>query len=84
MSRAAKSNPDVPFEVAIGKLEEVLSEMEEADLPLEKLVAHFEEGTRLIQLCQAKLGEAELKISQLEKSSEGAVVKRAGAPGSEV
>ena len=37
--------------------------MESGDLPLESLLARFEEGTRLVKTCQAKLEEAELKIS---------------------
>jgi exonuclease VII small subunit len=38
---------------------------------LETLLARYEEGTRLSQLCQTKLNEAELKIQQLEKNSKG-------------
>jgi exodeoxyribonuclease VII small subunit len=45
--------------------------MESEDLPLETLLARYEEGTKLSQICQAKLAEAELKIQQLEKNSAG-------------
>ena len=45
--------------------------MESQDLPLESLLARYEEGTRLAQICQEKLAEAELKIQQLEKNSAG-------------
>jgi exonuclease VII small subunit len=38
---------------------------------LETLLGQFEEGTKLIKSCQAKLEEAELKISKLEKNAAG-------------
>ena len=45
--------------------------MEGDDLPLETLLAKYEEGTRLARVCQEKLAEAELKIQQLEKTAAG-------------
>ena len=40
-------------------------------MPLEALLAKYEEGTRLVKICQEKLAEAELKIQQLEKGASG-------------
>ena len=78
MPRAAKasgsgvsSNQELPFEEALKKLESIVESMESDDLPLEKLLAQFEEGTRLAEHCQAKLSEAELTIQKLDKNSEG-------------
>ena len=68
---AAKSNP--PFEEALKKLEGVVEAMETDDLPLETLLAKYEEGTRLVKICQEKLAEAELKIQQLEKNAAGEI-----------
>jgi exodeoxyribonuclease VII small subunit len=62
---------NVPFEEALKRLETIVESMEAQDLPLEKLLALYAEGTKLSQLCQAKLNEAELKIQQLEKSPKG-------------
>jgi exodeoxyribonuclease VII small subunit len=45
--------------------------MEAQELPLETLLAQYQEGARLAQLCQAKLNEADLKVRQLEKNSKG-------------
>lgn len=45
--------------------------MESEELPLEKLLGKYEEGTQLARICQAKLAEAELKIQQLEKNTAG-------------
>jgi exodeoxyribonuclease VII small subunit len=61
----------LPFEEALKKLEEIVETMESQELPLEKLLSQYEEGTRLARVCQEKLSEAELKIQQLEKSSGG-------------
>lgn len=67
------NNPakSLPFEEALKKLEGIVEAMETDDLPLETLLARYEEGTRLVKICQEKLAEAELKIQQLEKSATG-------------
>ena len=61
------------------KLETIVSAMEGEDLPLETLLAKYEEGTRLAKACQEKLGEAELKIQQLEKTAAGEMKLKAVA-----
>jgi len=63
----------LPFEEALKKLEAIVEAMEAQDLPLESLLARYQEGTALAQLCQAKLNEAELKIRQLEKNAKGEI-----------
>jgi exodeoxyribonuclease VII small subunit len=72
-SKAAGQNPakGPPFEEALKKLEGVVEAMESDDLPLETLLARYEEGTKLVKICQEKLSEAELKIQQLEKNAGG-------------
>ncbi len=64
---------DLPFEDALQKLESVVTAMETDDLPLESLLSKYAEGTLLHQHCQQKLGDAELKIQQLEKLSSGRI-----------
>ena len=74
MSKSAKAEAakgGLPFEDALKKLEGIVEAMESEDLPLEALLARYEEGTRLVKICQEKLGEAELKIRQLEKNAAG-------------
>jgi exodeoxyribonuclease VII small subunit len=70
---AGQSNPATtpPFEEALQKLESVVEAMEADDLPLETLLAKYEEGAKLVKICQEKLAEAELKIQQLEKTAGG-------------
>jgi len=61
----------MPFEEALKKLEGIVEAMESEDLPLETLLAKYEDGTRLAKTCQDKLAEAEVKIQQLEKNASG-------------
>lgn len=71
---AARSKDAPPFEEALQNLEKIVNAMEAGDLPLEALLARFEEGTRLVKICQAQLEEAELKIQKLEKNAAGEAV----------
>jgi exodeoxyribonuclease VII small subunit len=59
------------FEEALKKLEGIVEAMESEDLPLETLLAKYEEGTRMAKICQDKLADAELKIQKLEKNASG-------------
>jgi exodeoxyribonuclease VII small subunit len=81
MSKVAKNaetsgggSAELPFEDALKKLESIVETMESSDLPLEVLLARFEEGTQLAKVCQAKLADAELKIQKLEKDLAGEAV----------
>ena len=82
MSNSGKGSAKTPdlagaqpsFEDALKKLERIVEAMENADLPLETLLARFEEGAQLAQMCQTRLAEAELKIQQLEKTAAGQIV----------
>ena len=72
---AGQNNPakNPPFEEALQKLEAVVEAMEADDLPLETLLAKYEEGAKLVKICQEKLAEAEVKIQQLEKTAAGEI-----------
>ena len=80
---AGQNNPakavSLPFEDALKKLEAIVAAMESEELPLETLLAKYEEGTRLARTCQEKLAEAELKIQQLEKTASGEMKLKAVA-----
>ncbi|MBL6919453.1 MAG: exodeoxyribonuclease VII small subunit [Puniceicoccaceae bacterium] len=60
---AKKETPT--FEKSVERLEGLIQAMENGDTPLADLVAKFEEGSKLLNHCQAQLKEAELKIEQL-------------------
>jgi exodeoxyribonuclease VII small subunit len=69
-AKTAGSSNILPFEEALKKLEGIVEAMESDDLPLETLLAKYEEGSKLVKICREKLSEAELKIQQLEKSAD--------------
>lgn len=60
------------FEAALEKLEGIVDAMEAGDVPLAELLAKFEEGNKLLKLCETRLKDAELKIELLKKSKDGA------------
>jgi exodeoxyribonuclease VII small subunit len=62
----------VSFEAALEKLETIVETMESGEIPLAELLAKFEEGNKLLKVCEARLKEAELKIELLKKQKEGA------------
>ena len=62
------------------KLETIVEAMESEELPLEALLAKYEEGTKLAKICQEKLAEAELKIQVLEKTAAGELTLKPMAP----
>lgn len=59
------------FETALERLETIVESMESGDVPLAELLAKFEEGNKLLKLCEARLKDAELKIEQLKKQKDG-------------
>ena len=61
------------FEEALAKLESIVESMESGDVPLADLIARFEQGTKLLQVCETRLKEAELRIEQLKKSKDGSL-----------
>ncbi|MBQ2445976.1 MAG: exodeoxyribonuclease VII small subunit [Oscillospiraceae bacterium] len=64
------------FEKSMNRLEEIVRSMERGDLPLEKALSMFEEGTALIASCHKLLDEAELKVLKLSKGSDGNPVEK--------
>ena len=62
---------DITFEDAAEKLETIVEAMESEELPLEKLLVQYEEGTKLVKICESKLQAAEKRITQLEENLEG-------------
>jgi exodeoxyribonuclease VII small subunit len=64
------------FETALSNLEAIVESMESGDVPLADLLAQFEEGTKLLKICETRLQEAELKIEQLKKQKDGVTFEK--------
>lgn len=65
------SEAKLTFEAALGQLESIVESMESGEVPLAELLAKFEEGTKLLKVCESRLKDAELKIEQLKKQKDG-------------
>ena len=62
------------FEDALAQLESLVREMESEQMPLEDLIKNYEEGTRLFQVCEKRLDEAEGRIELIRKNRNGETV----------
>lgn len=70
-SAGAGEAADVSFGDALAQLQRVVEEMESDELPLETMLARYEEGIKLARVCEAKLTAAEVRIQQLETNAAG-------------
>lgn len=53
------------YEEAQGKLEEIITQLEKGNLPLEESIKLFEEGTALTSYCYKILNNAQQKVTEL-------------------
>ena len=70
MSEKTAAEP-VSIENAMERLENLVAEMESGQLPLDKLIGRYEEGVKLVRLCQEKLDAAEQKIQVITRNASG-------------
>ena len=68
------------FEAALAKLETIVDSMEQGEVPLAELLAKYEEGSKLLKVCEGRLKDAELKIEQLKKARDGGAAFEPFAP----
>ncbi|MCE0522925.1 MAG: exodeoxyribonuclease VII small subunit [Methylacidiphilales bacterium] len=71
-------NAPEKFEDLLSRLEQIVSDMENADLPLEKLLENYEEGMRLVKVCGDRLADAEQKVEILSRALSADPAKAAG------
>jgi exodeoxyribonuclease VII small subunit len=72
--RASKPAKLESFEKNLQRLDGIVHELEEAELPLEKALELYEEGMRLTGICQQQLEEAEGRVEILRKRAGGKLV----------
>ena len=59
------------FETSLKKLETIVAQLEQGDLPLEDSLKLFEEGVGLSAICKQELDAAEGKVQMLVKQRDG-------------
>jgi len=65
------------FEASLEALEQIVRQLEDGDLPLEKSLELFEHGIRLARECQDRLSQAERRIEILLRDNQGRPVATA-------
>jgi exodeoxyribonuclease VII small subunit len=61
------------FEVAFRELQQVVEQLEDGGLELERAVQLFERGTELARACERIVDEAELRVTRLPAESASAL-----------
>jgi exodeoxyribonuclease VII small subunit len=70
MASSAKK-PETSFETAMERLEKIVEEMESGKMLLEDLLVRYEEGMKLVKVCQDRLAHAEQKIQIITRDHAG-------------
>jgi len=74
MIQPARPNQGPTFETNLERLDNIVRELEDADLPLERALQLYEEGMKLSEVCHKQLEEAEGRVEILKKRVGGRVV----------
>ena len=59
------SNPELKFEDAIDKLEQIVTDMEHNKVDLNSMIENYKEGMTLLKFCKKSIDLAELKVSEI-------------------
>lgn len=58
---------EMKFEEMLRRLEEIVGELENGEIPLEDSLRKYEEGVKLLRLCRKRLDETKRKVEVLVK-----------------
>jgi len=61
------------FETSLTELEQIVTKLEDGDLPLEESLELFEKGIKLSRECRERLTKAERRIEILMKGADGEI-----------
>ncbi len=75
MEKEMKNN-NTSFEDALRRLEEIVTELENGEIPLEDSLTLYEEGISLYRFCMGKLSELQGKIEVLVKEIDSTFVRK--------
>lgn len=74
MTQPAKPAKPESFEKNLERLDAIVQQLEDTELPLEKALLLYEEGMKLSEVCHQQLQEAEGRVQILMKKAGGKVV----------
>lgn len=61
---------DMTYEKAIARLEHIIEQLENNEIPLEESIALFQEGIELSQYCDDKLKNIQEKVARIYEDSQ--------------
>lgn len=67
MPKTNEPQKEETFESAMAALEKIVADMESDKMPLERLIVAYDEGAKLVKVCQARLADAERKIEIIQR-----------------
>src|SRR5437762_14211760 len=79
-SAPKKTEPQLNFEGAMNRLEEIVEQMESGQMMLEELIVRYEEGMKLVKVCQERLASAEQRIEIITRNNAGKPIVKDFAP----
>ena len=63
------------FEASMERLETIVRQLEQGNVPLEESLKLFQEGTELVRNCQKLLDDAQLQIKKIMTAPDGSPVE---------
>ncbi|MDX8046031.1 exodeoxyribonuclease VII small subunit [Gracilibacillus sp. S3-1-1] len=61
----SETNKELSFEEALEQLEIIVGKMEDGEIPLEKAMEYYAEGSKLSKICHEKLVKAEKQMKEI-------------------
>ena len=74
LKKAMEQDKKFKFNEAIGEIEKIVKELEDDTIDLDVALKKYEQGVRLIRMCNEYLDKAELRLKELTRDQEGAPV----------
>ena len=74
MSPKTSTAATPPFEARLARLEQIVGELDDEQVPLDHALALFEEGVRELKGAQAALAQAEATLKVLVEQADGSFV----------
>ncbi|MBQ3483693.1 MAG: exodeoxyribonuclease VII small subunit [Clostridia bacterium] len=69
------ANEEMRFEEAMAALEELVARLEAGKVGLDESLALYEQGMRLVRLCNAQLDRAQQRVAAVRMTEEGLVTE---------
>lgn len=73
--------PELNFEEAMARLEQIVRALEGGNVPLDESLTLYEEGVKLVKLCSTRLENAEKRIKILVDGGNGTLTEQDFAEG---